>query len=207
MKIEKKMKTNAIKLLAVVLAFASLPFLTGCKDDDPVKEDVPELITKATLTFTPTLGMPIVVSAIDPDGEGIQNIEADGPINLQANKSYTLTITLINELAEPSEPEYNVTEEVEEEADEHMFFFSWTNNTFIDPSGNGNIDNRADDVNYEDEDGNALPLGLETFWTTAAIASGNFRVVLKHQPGLKSATADSNTGETDLDITFTLDVQ
>jgi hypothetical protein len=43
---------------------------------------------------------------------------------------------------------------------------------------------------------------LETSWTTGAASSGTFRVVLKHQPGLKSATSGSSTGETDLDITF-----
>ena len=117
-----------------------------------------------------------------------------------------MTITLVNGLANASDPAYDVTAEVEEEGDEHMFFFSWTNNVFNDPTGNGNIDNRNDDVNYEDEDANGLPLGLETFWTTASTSSGNFRVVLKHQPELKSATSDSNTGETDLDITFVINI-
>jgi hypothetical protein len=118
-----------------------------------------------------------------------------------------MTITLINGLANPSDPAYDVTAEVEEEGDEHMFFFSWTNNVFSDPTGNGNIDNRNDDVNYEDSDANSFPLGLETSWTTAGVSSGNFRVMLKHQPEQKSATSSSNTGETDLDVTFTVAVQ
>lgn len=214
------MKTNSINkqpnftgILTLALLALSLVLFQGCKDDDPTKEDVPELITKVTLTFTPDGGgTVVVVTATDPDGEGVQNIGVDGPINLAANKTYVLTLDLINELAAPTAPEYSVTDEVEEEGDEHMFFFSWTNNIFSNPAGNGNIDNRTDAVNYtggaNSTDVNNRPLGLTTTWTSSvSVASGSFRVLLKHQPGLKSDTSDSNTGETDLDLTFTLNVQ
>jgi hypothetical protein len=208
MKTNRLMNSSALKLMGAALAIVSLGVMSGCDDDDPQKEDVPELITKASLTFTPSDGgSPVVVNATDPDGEGVQDIEVDGPINLSAATSYTLAIQLTNELADPADPEYNITEEVEEESDEHMFFFSWTNNVFNDPTGDGNIDNRNDDVNYEDEDDNGLPLGLETFWTTATATSGSFRVVLKHQPELKNENSTSSTGETDLDIHFTINIQ
>lgn len=200
--------SSSLKVVAAALALISAGFISGCDDDDPKKEDTPELITKATLTFTPSGGgTAVVVSATDPDGEGVQEIEVDGPINLAAGTSYTLTIALINGLADPSDAEYNITEEVEEEADEHMFFFGWTNNVFSDPEGDGNIDNRNDDVNYEDEDSNGLPLGLETSWTAGTASSGTFRVMLKHQPDLKSASSTSSTGESDLDIEFTINIQ
>jgi hypothetical protein len=202
-----KTEKQYISRLASILAVVCLGIISSCESDDPVKEDVPELITKATLTFTPQTGAPVVATATDPDGDGIKDLEVDGPINLVANKDYTLTIQLINGLAAVSDPAYNITEEVEEEADEHMFFFAWTNNTFSDPAGNGNIDNRTDAVNYLDEDSGGLPLGLETGWTTAGASSGDFQVILKHQPELKSATSGVNDGETDLDISFTLNVQ
>lgn len=204
-----KIKLPTFNLLMTFMTLSFLVLATGCNDDDdPQKEDTPELITKATLTFTPgDGGSPVVVTATDPDGEGVQDISVDGPISLNANKSYTLTITLINGLADPSDAEYNITEEVEEESDEHMFFFGWTNNVFADPSGNGNIDNRDDNVNYNDEDANGLPLGLSTSWTTAsAAATGTFHVILKHQPDLKGATSTSTTGESDLDIEFSIAV-
>ena len=211
------MKTNILynsflKLMSVTIAIVMLTTISACNNDDPKKEDTPELITKATLTFTPSGGSPIVVTATDPDGEGVQNITVDGPINLAMNKTYTLTIALINELAAPSDPAYNITSEVEEEGDDHIFFFAWTNNVFSDPTGNGNIDNRNDAVNYNgganSKDANNRPLGLTTTWTAAtSVASGTFRVLLKHQPGLKSDTSDSNTGETDLDIQFTINIQ
>jgi hypothetical protein len=179
----------------------------GCDVGDPIKEEAPELITRVTLTFTPDLGEEIIVTATDPDGEGVQPIAVELPIALAASKTYTLSIALINGLVDPSEPEYNVTEEVEEEGHEHMFYFSWTNDIFGDPAGNGNIDNRADDVNYSDEDVNGLPLGLHTSWTTASSSSGNFRIILKHQPEQKSGSSDATVGETDVDITFPITVQ
>jgi hypothetical protein len=203
------MSERTLRLLRALLPIAFAVFFVGCSDDDdPKKEDTPELITKVMLTFTPTAGgNAIVVMASDPDGEGVQEIAVDGPINLMPNKNYALSITLINELAEPSEPGYNITEEVEEEGDEHMFFFGWTGNVFSDPTGNGNIDNRSDDVNYTDEDENGFPIGLNTVWTTATNASGSFQVVLKHQPDLKTETSNSTVGESDLDIEFTINVQ
>lgn len=182
--------------------------IAGCESDDPQKEDTPELITKATLTFTPVGGGTVVTAtATDPDGEGVQDIAVDGAINLTDGVNYTLSLSLINELAEVTSPEYNITEEVEEEGDEHMFFFAWTGDVFSNPTGNGNIDNRADGVNYEDEDEGGLPIGIVTSWTAgAAASSGTFRVVLKHQPDLKTETSGSDTGESDLDIEFEINV-
>lgn len=195
------------RLVCLLFLCGSLLFLGSCSKDDPKPENIPEAITKATLTFTPTGGAPIVVTAIDPDGEGPLPRTLSGPINLVKKVSYTLSITLINELAKPTDPEYDVTEEVEEEGDEHIFFFAWTNNTFSNPTGNGNVDNRSDAVNYVDRDSKGLPLGLETSWTTInETGTGTFRVILKHQPDLKSATSTSNDGESDLDVTFSLTV-
>lgn len=194
--------------VAMIILTGALPLLfSACDSNDPEKEDVPELITKITLTFTPQAGTSVVVTATDPDGEGVQPIQVDDPIVLKASRNYSLSIGLVNGLARPSDPEYNITEEVEEEADEHIFYFSWINNVFADPSGNGNIDNASDVVNYEDEDVNGLPLGLITSWSTAAAGSGNLRVMLKHQPDLKSTASDSNIGDTDVDITFPVTIE
>lgn len=200
---------NIFKILSVAIILVSIGFLYGCKSDDPQKEDTPELITKATLTFTPIGGgTPVVVSATDPDGDGVQDIAVDGDIDLSIDTDYTLTIMLINELAAPTDPGYNISAEVEEEGAEHLFFFGWTNNVFFNPTGNGNIDNRADGINYNDSDENGLPIGLSTNWSSSVnAASGKFRVMLKHQPDLKSATSTSSDGETDLDIEFVISVQ
>ena len=178
----------------------------GCAEE-PVKESVPELITKMVLTFTPTSGSPILVSATDPDGEGVQNMAAEGAIILQQNKSYTLSITLFNELADPTSPEHDLTNEVSDEADEHIFFFAWTNNRFSVPVGDGNLDNRTDAVQYLDKDSAGFPVGLATHWETSGMGKGIFRIQLKHQPEIKSAFSSAADGETDLDLIFDLEVR
>ena len=197
----------------LVSAAICLLLLAGCSKDDPKKQNTPELVTKATLVFTPVGGgVPVTASATDPDGEGVQNIAVDGPINLLPNTPYVLTIELINGLVATGQPGYDITTEVEEEGIDHQFFFGWTNAPFTNPAGDGNVDSGTDPVNYSGGtnslDANGRNLGLTTTWTTgASLGSGTFRVILKHQPGSKTSTSDVTVGETDLDITFTLNVQ
>ena len=94
-----------------------------------------------------------------------------------------------------------------EEDDEHMFFFSFTDGIFSNPTGDGNVDSRQDPLNYNDQDENGLPVGLSTRWTTGAAASGEFNIVLKHQPGQKTDTSDATVGGTDVDVSFSLSIQ
>lgn len=196
-------KKNSQLLLRLCIALIVSVNFSACEVDDPEKEEVPELITTVKLTFVPDIGgKTVVASASDPDGEGVADMQIDEPIRLSSGTTYTLSIVLINGLADPTQPEYDVTEEVSEEADEHMFFFGWTVDLFTNPSGIGNADDPSGIVIYLDEDANGLPLGIETQWTTSTPATGEFRIILKHQPDLKSAQSDAHTGETDVDITF-----
>ena len=105
------MKTNILfntsKRLLSSLLLVSLVAMMSCGEEDPAKEDTPELITKVTLTFVPTgeqTGPSFL--ATDPDGEGVQNITVSGPIQLSPNKEYTLYILLINELAISGAPNF-----------------------------------------------------------------------------------------------------
>ena len=182
--------------------------LSGCDNNDPQKEDVPEMITKVTLTFSGG-GQQVTVTATDPDGDGVQNIQTDGTLSLSKDVEYLMTIELINGLADPNDEAYNVTEEVAAESDEHMFFFGWTGNAFASPAGDGNVDLRTDPVDYQDFDPQSLPLGLTTKWKTSDTPTkgATFRVMLKHQPDLKSASSKSSDGETDLDISFPLEIK
>jgi hypothetical protein len=196
-----------VALLVLLVLFA------GC-GDDPAKENTPELITQVKLTFTPVAGGSVVViTATDPDGAGPQDLVADGPIMLTQSTTYDLSIELINGLLDPSDDGYDITEEIEEEADEHQFFFRFSDGVFSSPTGTGNIKDNASTptgpINYQDEDVNGKPLGLLTQWVTdnVTVSGKSFRIVLKHQPGIKSATSTSLDGETDLDITFALAVE
>lgn len=193
-----------IKILSLAFFIGSLSFFSSCKNEDPTPENIPELITKVTLKFIPTGGgTAITVSATDPDGEGSQDLQIDGPINLTKGTTYTLTIELINGLYNPGADGYDVGKEVQAEGDEHQLFFSWTS-TFSSPTGSGNIGSAPGIVNYQDEDINGLPIGLTTSWTTGADPESGktFRVLLKHQPDIKSKTTTSLDGESDLDISF-----
>ncbi len=187
-----------IALLILSVAFVS------CSDDDvPPEENEEEVINEVTLTFTPTGGGDDVVATyVDADGEGTGNpVLTD--IELTAGVSYELNITMANTLESPAE---DITEEVEAEGDEHQLFFSWSNDVFSSPSGSGNIGSNGT-VNYNDQDNNGNPIGLSTTWTAAQTAgSGEFRVVLKHQPDIKSTTSTSSDGETDVDITWTINI-
>ena len=173
----------------------------------PPVENEEEVITHVTLTFTPQGGGTAVEGTwVDADGEGSGNpVLSD--ITLAANTTYALTMTLRN-LLDADNP-VDITEEVDEEGAEHMFFFGWTDGLFSNPTGDGNIgeDNRNDPVNYDDQDTNGLPLGLESNWTTGDAATGTFRVILAHQPDEKSATSSSVTGDPDVDITWDAVVQ
>ena len=181
--------------------------LLSCSDNEPKKEDTPELITKVTLTYMESGQAPITVTATDPDGDGVQDIAVDGPIVFVTGKTYIMSIGLINGLVAAGQPGYDITEEVADEGDEHQFFFTWTGDLFADPTGNGNVDVASDPVNYtggaNSKDLLGQNLGLTTTWTTGSVpGTGTFRIVLKHQPGAKTSSSGATVGETDLDITF-----
>jgi hypothetical protein len=173
--------------------------------DAPECENEEEIIDKITLTFTPTDGgNPVVAIASDPDGPGPLDLTVED-ISLMESTDYQLSIKLENTI----EGE-DITKEIREEDEDHLILFAFGENLFESPDGDGNIDNRADPVNYNDQDSNGLPLGLSTSWTTACTTegdqSGTFRVMLKHQPELKSATSGADVGGTDLDITWNIKV-
>lgn len=202
-----KMK-NLKNYLLVGLLFAFGLGFTACSDDDeaPDEEEGVEVITNLTLRFTPAgSGAAVTAEAIDPDGAGSAPLEVQGPINLAAGTEYTLTFDIINAL-DPNDPE-DIGEEIAEEDDEHQFFFAFTDGIFTDPTGNGNIDNAADAINYNDEDGNGCALGLSTSWTTSDMQSGTFTVRLQHQPDIKTCSTGANDGDTDFNVQFTLNVQ
>lgn len=191
-----------------VLLFLSVFMLNNCDDDDDVPNgdgDV-EVITDAILTFTDANGGTVTATAMDPDGEGVADLMVLDAITLDANTTYSLDIQLWNGLDEPAE---SISEEVAEEDDEHQFFFSFTQDAFSSPMGDGNIDASSDTINYLDADDNGNPLGLVTSWTTGvdAITGGAFTVRLQHQPDIKTSTTGADDGDTDIDITFALNIQ
>ena len=195
-------------ILLLLAAFIFSACDTTSSTDVPPEENEEEVITDITLIFTNADDDSDVVtaSAQDPDGAGIQELQILDDIQLQSGVTYNLTYEIFNGLETPPE---DIGEEIEEEAAEHQIFFQFTENAFSNPSGDGNFDNAGDPVNYEDFDSEGNPVGLETTWTTSneTLTGGSFGVRLQHQPDIKTSTTTVNDGDTDFDLTFTLDIQ
>lgn len=181
----KILKSFAVFIVATVL------FISGCSDNNVINPPNPneeELITTVILNFLNlTTGQTLTFEFDDPDGEGGNPPVRFDSIRLASNSTYDLEILLLDRSKTPVD---TVSEEIEEEADEHQFFFTPVN---ADVS-----------IVYLDFDKNNVPLGLKSRWTTGNISNGAVNIVLKHQPGIKptSGAGDPNIGETDVEVEF-----
>jgi hypothetical protein len=192
----------------IVGALAVLSLQCKKEEELPPEENEEEVITDVKLIFTNALDNNDVVEATaqDPDGEGVQPLAIINEINLDADKTYNLTFDIKNNLESPGE---DIGAEILEENDEHQIFFSFSNDAFANPIGNGNIDAPADPIVYNDSDMNGANVGLSTTWTTSAntISGGNFVVRLQHQPDVKTLTSRATDGDTDFELQFVLNIQ
>lgn len=191
------LKTFRFTQSLFLIAFAAVSFISfGCnrdKDDpeNPDPDNEVEVITTLTLTLTDAANTSNVVVATfkDPDGDGGGAPTQFDNIELDENTTYNVSITLLNE-SDPSDVE-NISDEVLEEADEHLFCFAVTDaNTSITKT---------------DVDSNNLPVGLESVWETGAASTGMVKVWLKHQPDVKDGSC--SPGDTDIEVEFDLVVQ
>ena len=177
-----------------LILFLTIGLFTSCSDDDdpaPVNEE--EVITTMTLSLTPAGGgTAIIFQSRDTDGDGpnAPEVTVSGP--LAANTTYGGQIEFLNELESPAE---DITEEVLEEDDEHQVFY-----TFGGGSGTS--------INYNDSDGDGNPIGVSVTLASGVAAAGNtLTIVLKHEPTKPNdGTPAGAGGETDIEATFTFDV-
>ncbi|MBT3173884.1 MAG: type 1 periplasmic binding fold superfamily protein [Lentimicrobiaceae bacterium] len=184
---------NKFLLSLSVIAMSMLLF-TGCKKDDPVIPNEEEVITTLNYTLIPSDGgTPVVLSFQDLDGDG-----GDPPVitggTLAMNTTYDGSLELLNETETPPG---DITEEVEEEALEHQFFFQ----TSI-----GGVS-----FTYEDTDTNGNPIGILTKVTTEGSGNGTITVILRHEPdkdasGVSNGDITNAGGETDIEVVFNVEV-
>ncbi|MEM9053289.1 MAG: GTP cyclohydrolase [Bacteroidota bacterium] len=199
------------------IALLSTAVLTSCDDDDdddvmpPAEENETETITDVTLLFI-NGNDTIKASAKDEDDLGPDPLVILDTIRLAVNTTYELNFIIENNIADDPD-EVNIAAEIAEEDDEHQFFFGFTDGAFANPTGEGNLE-EDDMVNYNDEDsenqdGTGLPVGLSTTWETSAnpLMEGFFKVRLAHQPDLKDENSGPDTGESDFDLDFVLEIQ
>ena len=181
------MKFFKYALLASTLIFAS------CSDDDdnapdPVNEE--EVIT--TLTVTLESGSDTVVMQyqdVDGDGPDAATVTVSGPPS--DNTSYNGSIVLLNETESPAE---NVTEEIEEEDDEHQFFYTIGSGLDVD-------------TEYANFDGDGNPLGTMFVLNTGIPSSGGLTFTLRHEPNKPNSGLENAGGSTDIEVTFDVTVE
>lgn len=185
---------KSLNQLFFVLTLSIILFSAcGPEDPDPINEE--EVITTLKYILTPSGGgdaVTLIFQDLDGDGGNAPTITSG---ILMDSTTYTGTLELLNETETPAE---DITIEVQEEAESHQFFFT-TSLTGMT-------------IDYDDMDANNQPIGLSSTLTTTGVESGTMTITLKHEPN-KSATGVAGGditnagGETDIEVTFNIDVQ
>lgn len=174
------------------MAFAmAVLFVASCKPDDPVDPNEEELITKVQLTFTDSANASNTWQVIytDPDGDGGNGPTRFDSIALDSGKTYNVAIALYDE--SDGGNIQNITDEVQEEAAEHLFCYTPTGPSVT--------------ITKTDTDG-TFPIGITSKWRAAGPSTGTLRVELRHQPdGLKDGSCAP--GATDVQVDFVMTVE
>ena len=182
-----KMKTmKTTKLLTMFVLGGVL--LSSCSDDDENPDAINEEETITTIIVTLSGGMngDIILRSQDLDGDGPNAPVITVSNDLEGNTTYTGSIQFLNETEDPVE---DITEEVQDEDDEHQVIYSSTGSI-------GSV--TTTDV---DGDGNALGLSFELSTNTAGSAS--ITATLRHEPTKPNeGTLAGAGGETDATATF-----
>ena len=184
------MKT--MKFLSTTIFATALIFSCSSDDDstpEPVLEE--EVITTMTITLTADGQADVILQTQDLDGDGTNLPVVTVSGDLSENTMYSGSIVLLNETEDPAE---NITEEIEEEALEHQFFYT---------IGNGL--NAETDYNDADSDGN--PIGLDFVLSTNSVSSGSITFTLRHEPTKPNMGIEDAGGETDIEATFDIAIQ
>jgi len=174
---------------SILMAFV----FTACEKDPPPPPEEAELITTVNYLLVSTGGDEIVLSFNDLDGDGgTPPVIVNG--NLSVNETYTGTLQLLNQSVSPAE---SITEEIQEEDEEHQFFFE--------------SDIPGLRIEYNDQDENGNPVGLRNTITTGEAGSGSITITLRHEPdkdgaGVSDGDIANAGGETDIEVTFSVDV-
>lgn len=190
------MMNKQVSKFGLLLLSAAVLTFTACEKDDVEEQNEEEVITTVQLTFVPVGGgATLVYKYDDPDGDGGSAPVADQVV-LAPNKTYNVSIQLLNKTVNPAE---DLTAEVQGEADAHRLYY--------EPSSGSNIT-----VSNLNNDGNGVPLGTTSTWTTTAAANGTIKVTLRHYAGNPPNKAagdpvNSSKSSTDAEVTFTTSVR
>ncbi len=186
---------NRLSLVLSMMFTGLILIFSACKKsknnpvENPPVQNEGELITTLVLRFEDTLGIePIKEFEFrDLDGVGGANPSKYDTIRLMVNSTYKVGVFVYNEAASPS---IDLTNEIKSEGKDHLFCFDY-NSTILE-------------ILKTDSDG-SYPIGLESLWTSKQTNIDQVKVSLKHQPGIKNG--DCGIGETDLELTFRIEIQ
>ena len=200
---------NVLSILtAAVFVSAALTF--ACADDEDTSPTGPsdtngqeeddhgpgeeELITTLEITLTPSGGgAPYIVLWRDLDGPG-GNAPVSPGIEIDAGTVYNGTVRVLNETESPPE---NITEEVEEEAEAHQFFYATLEG--FSPASVTYADKESD---YVTNSGADHPVGIAfTLSVPENAANGFLRVTLSHYDDVPKDGVNPSD-ETDIDVFF-----
>jgi FlaG/FlaF family flagellin (archaellin) len=181
------------KMIAIFVVLTAV--FTSCKKeaDEPNDEEV---ITTLRLTFAPVGGgNNLVYKYDDADGPG-GNQPTKEEIVLQPNKSYNVSLQLLNKTVTPAEDKTN---EINQEGTSHRFYY--------EPAAGSNIT-----VSGLDNDANGVALGLSSNWVSGAAATGKIKITLRHYGGNPPGKAandlvNSTKSSTDLEVEFNTRIQ
>lgn len=188
----QKKTLNSLFLCGTALVVSLFTF--GCsKDPASPPENESETITTVRFRLVQTDDTTRVFQAQwrDLDGEGGNPPAITGFSNLPSNKTFSGSIQVLDETKSPVE---DITEEIEEEDDEHQFFYIVSGSSLT--------------LQYDDADSNGKPVGLKTRVATGSTSSGTLRIVLKHEATKNNTiSVPSTDGETDFDIVIPVVIQ
>jgi hypothetical protein len=179
----------------VILVYITSIFMACSNNEDPIVINEEEVITTVRATLVPQNGGDtITLQSVDLDGDGPNTPTLTVSGAFDQNKTYVGTLEILNETESPAD---NVTLEILEEAVDHQFFFSFTNDLAT--------------ATYTDQDSNGNPIGVEFNVLTGNAGAGTFTIILRHEPnkaatGVNTGDISNAGGATDLQITFDITV-
>ncbi|MFD2828139.1 type 1 periplasmic binding fold superfamily protein [Leeuwenhoekiella polynyae] len=194
---------KATKLFA--MALVAVIGLNSCSsDDDNTPEEIneEEVITTITVTLVPQTGETVTLESRDLDGDGPDEPVITVSGSLQAGMLYNGSVLLENETETPAEV---INEEIQEEADEHQFFYQASSGLNADFA-------YTDSENTYLNNDVSNPVGLTFNLQAGTASSGIFTITLRHQPskdaeGVSEGDITNAAGETDVQESFDIVIE
>lgn len=174
---------NVLSKLLMLILFSSIISMTSCKKDEH-NHDGQEVITTLKITFNQAVP-PVKLGTVSESTvfkyfilEGEDAIVTITGPNLIEDIAYNYSIEVLNE--EDEDNIENLTSEIEDEADDHLFCITGGN------------------ISGQNNDSNGKVFGSQGVITFSNSGENNLKIILKHEPN-KNAANPCLTGDTDIE--------